>query len=62
MSKDDLRALLKFLTTNSLVDKVRGDYRRLPLGTELLENLVNIPVTQREIETARKEVYAGADY
>ena len=62
LSKDDLRALLKFLTTNSLVDKVRGDYRRLPLGTELLENLVNIPVTQREIETARKEVYAGADY
>lgn len=62
MSKDDLRALLKFMTNNHLVEKFKGDYRRLPLGTELLENLVNIPVTQREIETARKEVYAGADY
>lgn len=62
LSKDDLRALLKFLTTNSLVDKVRGDYRRLPLGTELLENLVNNPVTKQDIETARKEVYASADY
>lgn len=62
LSKDDLRMLLKFMTTNSLVDKVRGDYRRLPLGTELLENLVNNKVTKEEIERARKEFYSCADY
>lgn len=62
LSKDDLRMLLKFLTTNSLVDKVRGDYRRLPLGTELLENMVNKPVNKEEIEQARKDFYSVADY
>lgn len=62
LSKDDLRALLKFLTTNHLVDKVRGDYRRLPLGTELLEDMVNNPISKTEIDTARREVYANADY
>ena len=62
LSKDDLRVLLKFLTTNHLVDKVKGDYRRLPLGTELLENLVNIPITKADVDSARKEAYASADY
>lgn len=62
LSKDDLRMLLKFLTTNSLVDKVRGDYRRLPLGTELLENLVNNPVTKEDIDAARRDYYSSADY
>ena len=62
LSKDDLKMLLKFLTNNYLVDKVRGDYRRLPLGTELLENLVENPVTKEEIDSARREIYAGADY
>ena len=62
LSKDDLKMLLKFMTNNYLVDKVRGDYRRLPLGTELFENLVEKPITKQEIDSARKEIYAGADY
>ena len=62
LSKDDLRMLLKFLTTNSLVDKVRGDYRRLPLGTELLESFVSKPATKEEIDNARKTFYSVADY
>ena len=60
LSKDDLRMLLKFMTNNHLVDKVKGDYRRLPLGTELLENLVNNPVTKAEIDSARKQFYTTA--
>ena len=62
LSKDDLRMLLKFLTTNTLVDKVRGDYRRLPLGTELLESMVNKPITKEEIDSARKDYYSVAEY
>ena len=62
LSKDDLRMLLKFLTNNHLVDKVRGDYRRLPLGTELFESLVNNPATRAEIDEARKLVYGAAEY
>jgi hypothetical protein len=61
LSKDDLKMLLKFMTNQHLVDKVKGDYRRLPLGTELLENLVNNPVTKQEIDAARKEFYSAAN-
>ncbi len=62
LNKDDLRMLLKFMTTNNLVEKSRGDYRRLPLGTELLENLVNNTITKQEIDAARKDFYGAADY
>lgn len=61
LSKDDLKMLLKFMTNQHLVDKVKGDYRRLPLGTELLENLVNNPVTKQEVDAARKNFYSVAD-
>lgn len=60
LSKDDLKMLLKFMTNQHLVDKVKGDYRRLPLGTELLEDLVNHPATKQEAEAARKEFYSTA--
>jgi len=62
LSKDDLKMLLKFMTNQHLVDKVRGDYRRLPLGTELFKNLTIIPVSKKEIDEARKEFYSAADY
>lgn len=61
LSKDDLRMLLKFLTTKCLVDKVRGDYRRLPLGTELLENMIEKPITKAEIDQARKNYYSASE-
>lgn len=60
LSKDDLRTLLKFMTNNHLVDKVRGDYRRLPLGTEFLENLVATPISTKEVNEARKDFYSSA--
>lgn len=61
LSKDDLKMLLKYMTNNHLVDKVKGDYRRLPLGTELFENLTTVPITKAEIEAARKDFYTAAD-
>ncbi len=61
LSKDDLRMLLKYMTNNHLVDKFKGDYRRLPLGTALFENLVEHPITQAEINEARKDFYSDAE-
>lgn len=62
LARDDLKQLLKFLTNYHLVDRVRGDYRRLPLGTALLENLTTYTITREEIEEARKKFYGGAEY
>ncbi len=57
LSKDDLKMLLKFMTNSHLVDKYKGDYRRLPLGTELFENLTSVAITKSEIDDARKDYY-----
>ena len=62
LNRDDLKVLLKFMTNNHLVDKVRGDYRRLPLGTELFENLTTVEITAKEIAQARKDFYSSAEY
>jgi hypothetical protein len=62
LAKDDLKMLLKFLTTSHLVDKYKGDYRRLPLGTQLFENLTTELITKEEIEKARKNYYAPTDF
>jgi hypothetical protein len=62
LSKDDLKVLLKFMTTQHLVEKSRGDYRRLPLGTQLFEDLTTRKVTKTEIEQARKDYYAPTDF
>lgn len=62
LAKDDLRTLLKFMTNNHLVDKFKGDYRRLPLGTELLMNLTQNPASDDEIKQAKKSIYGSADF
>lgn len=62
LARDDLKVLLKFMTTRHLVDKIKGDYRRLPLGTELLENLVNSKPTKDEIDAAKRMFYGGAEF
>jgi hypothetical protein len=59
LARDDLKQLLKFMTTNYLVDRVKGDYRRLPLGTAFLEDMVSRPAKPDELKEARSKVYGG---
>ena len=60
LSRDDLKLLLKFMTSNHLIEKLRGDYRRLPLGTALFENLTATTVTRAE-SSAAKKLYGFTD-
>lgn len=62
LQRDDLKVLLKFLTNQHLVEKVKGDYRRYPLGTQFLESILAKPVTKAEIDEARKEFYSSSEY
>lgn len=57
LQRDDLKMLLKFLTNNHLVEKVRADYRRYPLGTQFLEYLRENPLSREKINETRKEFY-----
>lgn len=59
LPRDDMKLLLKFLTNNHLVERVRGDYRRFPLGNEFLEKLVSKPVLKEQVEAARKQLYSN---
>lgn len=59
LPRDDLKVLLKFMTNNYLVDRVRGDYRRLPLGTAFLEEMVSRKAKTDEIEAARVKMFGG---
>lgn len=62
LPRDEMKVLLKFLTNNHLVEKVRGDYRRFPLGTEFLEYLRDNRITKQQVEEARKDFYSAAEY
>lgn len=57
MPRDDLKLLTKFLINNHLVEKVRGDYRRQPLGTEFLEHLRANRLTKERVDKARATLY-----
>lgn len=58
LPRDEMKTLLKFLTNEHLVEKVKGDYRRYPLGTEFLESILAKPITQEEVKEARRDFYA----
>ena len=61
LAREDLKTLLKFMTTRHLVDKFHGDYRRLPLGTELFENMDIYPPDNEEVKRARQVFYGGVE-
>lgn len=62
MARDDLKMLLKFMTNEYIVERVRGDYRRYPLGTAFLEDMLNKPVTKKEIDAVRKAHYSDTEF
>lgn len=62
LPRDEMKMLLKFLTNQHLVEKIKGDYRRFPLGTEFLESLLAKPVDRKEIDAARKDFYSVSEY
>jgi 5S rRNA maturation endonuclease (ribonuclease M5) len=62
LHREDLRLLLKFLTNYNMVEKFHGDYRRLPMGTDFLESLINNKISREELDEARKNFYSGKEY
>jgi len=62
LPRDELKSLLKFLTTHHLVEKVKADYRRYPLGTQFLESILNQPITKEETDEVRKNFYSSSGY
>jgi hypothetical protein len=62
LPKEELQQLLKFLTNHSIIEKFKTDYRRLPLGTQFLEDIISNPISRDEITKARKGFYTNSEF
>lgn len=61
VDRDELKNLMQFLISNSIVEKAREDYKRTPLGLAFIEQLLTNPPTEDEIRKARQERYTNSE-
>lgn len=61
LDRDSLRAVMKFITSEHLVEKYKHEYRRLPLGTAFIESIIAKPISKKERNDLLKQQY-GDDY
>lgn len=61
LDRDTLGMLMKFLTTQHLIEKIRNEYRRYPLGTTFIEYIISEPISSKERIRVQKEVLGNVD-
>lgn len=59
LDRDELRALMQFLISQSIVEKANLDYKRTPLGLAFIEFMITQPPTIEEEKKIRAEYYAS---
>ncbi len=60
IDRDELKSLMQFLISNSIVEKAKDDYKRTPLGLAFIEQLLTNPPTPDEIRSARQARYTSS--
>lgn len=53
LDRDELKNLLQFLISSSIIERAGQDYKRTPLGLSFIEQLLIEPPTESEIREAR---------
>lgn len=61
LDRDELKNLLQFLISNSIIEKAGQDYKRTPLGLAFIEDLLLSPPLEDEIRRAREMRYIGSE-
>lgn len=61
LDRDELRHLMQFLISNSIVEKAGLEYKRTPLGLAFIENMLLQPATIDEVRAARQKRYTNAE-
>lgn len=61
LDRDELKNLLQFLLSNSIVEKAGREYKRTPLGLTFIEELLMKPLTQTECVEARKKRFSKSE-
>jgi 5S rRNA maturation endonuclease (ribonuclease M5) len=61
LDRDEIKNLLQFLISSSIVEKAGQDYKRSPLGLAFIEQLLTEPPTETEIRSAREKRYMNSE-
>lgn len=61
LDRDELKNLLQFLLSNSIIEKAGREYKRTPLGLAFIEELLMHPLTIRECTEARKQRFMKSE-
>ena len=61
LDRDEIKNLLQFLISNSIVEKAGPDYKRSPLGLAFIEGLLMEPPSEKEIREAREKRYMNSE-
>lgn len=61
LDRDELRHLMQFLISNSIVEKAGLEYKRTPLGLAFIENMLMSPPTMDEVRAARQKRYTNSE-
>ena len=61
LDRDELKNLLQFLISNSIVEKAGQDYKRSPLGLAFIEQILTVPPTESDIRSAREKRYRSSE-
>lgn len=55
----DIMPLIRFLTSEHLIERCKGGYRRTPVGMILFDDIKKHPITKDELGKARNAAYGG---
>jgi hypothetical protein len=61
LGSDELRNLMHFIISNMLVEKAGQGYRRTPLGTSFLDEMLLHPASEEEIKHCRAQKHAHSE-
>lgn len=61
LDREELRNLMQFLLSSSIVEKAGRDYKRTPLGLAFIEQMLLIPPSEAEMRAAREKRYMNSE-
>lgn len=61
LDRDELKNLMQFLLSSSIIEKAGREYKRTPLGLAFIEGLLMQPLTEGEIVEARKQRFSKSE-
>lgn len=59
LDRDELKMLLQFLISSSVIERAGADYKRTPMGLTFIESMLIEPPTELEVKAARQRRFSN---